>query len=1419
MQNLEQLAVNKPSLPTGGGTISGLKADLSSPGADGAATLTLSLPLSAGRGYAPAMRLRYHSYGGNGPFGIGWSLSLPEVRRRTRKGAPVWDDRDEFIGPDGEVLVPEYDSDGHLIRKNTNKLLDDTLTENYNVTAWRSRKESDFSRLELWQPASESGQPAFWVMYMPDGQVVLLGRNSLARISDVADDNHVAVWLAESSVSASGEQIYYHYRPEDDTGCSREENAHHSGTSQRYLTAVCYGNIQAGRKLPSLLRIPDFSDWLFFVTLDYGECGEFPSSPPVWLMPGSGDWSCRLDCFSTFEFGFDIRTRRLCRNIQIFHRVALLNGNGADTNDPELVSVLRCIYDESPSVTTLISIQHVAYEADGTMCTLPPVKLGWQKYNTQISQNKWQNRSDLKNMNNLQPWQMVDLNGEGISGILYQDGKGWWYRAPQRDTAAPNAVTWGEPTPLPVIPSLCQGGRLADLNGDGRLEWLVTTSSSKGYHARTPEHEWLNFTPVSAFPVDFFHPEAMMADIIGNAQADIILIGPRAVRLYAGNEYHWGKGQLIPQPYGSPLPLPGTDERILVAFGDVIGSGQQHLLRIQADGVTWWPNLGHGRFGHPIPLPGFSQPAHTFNPQQVYLADLDGSGTLDLIYSQSNKLDIYLNQSGNSFTEPLSISLPEGVRFDETSSLQVADIHGTGMASLLLTITHPVPRHWTWDLSVEKPWLLSSVNNNMGSDKQLFYRSSVQFWLDEKAKSAPEKTPVCYLPFAVHTLEKIIQLDEITGNRLTTLMKYNHGAWEGKEREFCGFGYVETQDACLLTSQGTATNIPAVEPLITRSWYATGLQAVDKQLPEEYWKGDINAFNGFIPRFTTGTAQNEQEYQPDDLVGYWLHRGLRGILLRQELFGGNKTENIVVPFTLSEYRPQVRLINSHGSYPVVFPFVAESRSYNYDQNENDPLCSQQVSLFVDEFGTATERVDILYPRRPRSADYVQPEWFPDTLSESGYDEQQTLLRLQRTRNHWHHLVDRTANIWLLGLIDGSRMDMFTHPASSAPQEGITLENLLSGSLLTQAADVTFQAQEQIWYLDPQGQPATGTPAFPPRVAFTESAVMEENLVEAMTGDITSELLIQAGYIQTPYLFASEGDGEKLWVRRNRFTCYSGAEHFWSPIIYQDSLLAGGMTVSWDPYYCVITSVIDAAGLTQQFVYDWRYLQPTKIIDENDNISQLEVDALGRPVAYRFYGTENGEEVGYSQQPLSLPDVTISSFSSPLPVAWCQKYAADSWMNEPRQPPHIIVFSTDRYDDDPDQKIRQQIILSDGFGRVLQTSIRQVSGMAYELASDGSLVSGEDGPEISETTFRWTVSGRTEYDGKGRLIRSYHPYFLNDWKYVSDDSARKELYADTYFYDALGRQRQVLTAKGWIRREWYSPWLLVSEDENDTITEN
>ena len=59
--------------------------------------------------FSPNLLLSYTSGSGNGPFALGWQLSIPSIARKTDKGLPRYDDAGEsdiFIFSGAEDLMP-----------------------------------------------------------------------------------------------------------------------------------------------------------------------------------------------------------------------------------------------------------------------------------------------------------------------------------------------------------------------------------------------------------------------------------------------------------------------------------------------------------------------------------------------------------------------------------------------------------------------------------------------------------------------------------------------------------------------------------------------------------------------------------------------------------------------------------------------------------------------------------------------------------------------------------------------------------------------------------------------------------------------------------------------------------------------------------------------------------------------------------------------------------------------------------------------------------------------------------------------------------------------------------------------------------------------------------------------------------------
>src|SRR6266550_2780371 len=84
------------SLPKGGGAIRGVGEKFAANPVTGTGSITVPIATSPGRsGFGPQLSLSYDSGAGNGPFGFGWSLSVPSITRKTDKGLPLYLDAED----------------------------------------------------------------------------------------------------------------------------------------------------------------------------------------------------------------------------------------------------------------------------------------------------------------------------------------------------------------------------------------------------------------------------------------------------------------------------------------------------------------------------------------------------------------------------------------------------------------------------------------------------------------------------------------------------------------------------------------------------------------------------------------------------------------------------------------------------------------------------------------------------------------------------------------------------------------------------------------------------------------------------------------------------------------------------------------------------------------------------------------------------------------------------------------------------------------------------------------------------------------------------------------------------------------------------------------------------------------------------
>jgi hypothetical protein len=845
-------AISAPAinLPKGGGAIRGIGEKFAANPVTGTGSMSVPIATSPGRsGFGPQLSLSYDSGSGNGPFGFGWSLSIPSITRKTDKGLPkYWDaeDSDVFILSGAEDLVPVLvEVDGQWVPQTLP--LRTLGGKEYEVRCYRPRIEGLFARIERWTNP-HNPEDTFWRSISKDNITTWYGRTTESRIADPADASRIFSWLICQSYDDKGSAIVYKYAEENDDNVARtqanERNRERKGN--RYLKNIKYGNRQPNRDEnwqatdPALL--PN-ETWMFQVVLDYDE-GHYedldldPAQPAEQQhhfvrasVLSEQPWTVRQDPFSNYRSSFEVRTHRLCRRTLMFHHFPAELGI-----DDCLVRSTEFSYEESPITSFITSVSQsgfVRQPAEGQSNrylkrSLPPVEFEYSKAPSPEELAREPIREvNTESLENLPIgldgaiYQWMDLDGEGTNGILTEQGSGWYYK---RNLSANNLVredgherTEARFGPAELVarqPAASLGDtQFLDLAGDGQVDLAQIGGPVRGFYERTHDADWAPFQPFASWPeLNIQDPNLRFADLTGDGHADILITESDALTWYPSlAEEGFGPSVRVSLPLdeekGPRLIFADGEQSIHLA--DLSGDGLSDLVRIRNGEVCYWPNLGYGHFGAKVTMddaPWFDE-HDQFDQRRIRLADIDGSGVTDILYLRRDGVQIYFNQSGNDWSD--AVALPQFPPIDNISSMQVLDLLGNGTACLVWSSPLPnatrSPMRYL-ALMEQKPHLLVGMKNNLGAETKVHYAPSTKFYLDDKRDGKPWITR---LPFPVHVVERVEVYDHISRNRFMTRYTYHHGYFDGAEREFRGFGMVEqldTEEFSVLSESGALTS-------------------------------------------------------------------------------------------------------------------------------------------------------------------------------------------------------------------------------------------------------------------------------------------------------------------------------------------------------------------------------------------------------------------------------------------------------------------------------------------------------------------------------------------------------------------------------------------------------------------------------------
>lgn len=1009
------------SLPKGGGAIRGIGEKFAANPVTGTGSLTVPIATSPGRsGFGPQLSLSYDSGSGNGPFGLGWSLSLPSITRKTDKGLPRYRDveeSDEFILSGAEDLVPV------LIEKNgawDREILDPRPVhgKTYHIQRYRPRIEGLFARIERWTN-QDNPKDCFWRSISKDNITTWYGKTTKSRVADPIDESRIFSWLICESHDDKGNVIVYDYKTEDSKGVSissaHEQNrTEDSRSANHYLKSIRYGNHKP--YFPDLKEtgpaapLPGDKEWYFEVVFDYGEHDAMAPTPG-----DSGDWSCRNDPFSSYRAGFEVRSYRLCQRVLMFHHFK--DEPGVRENCLVRSTDFAYRYEDDPtdprnpihSVPTSVTQSGYKRRYGGYLKrSLPPLDFAY----SQATIDETVREIDAESLENLpygldgSTYQWVDLDGEGVSGVLTEQAGAWFYKRNLSPASFEKDSGHESPTvmlgPLECVakkPSFSRlgagGPQFLDLAGDGQLDLVELDGPTPGFFERTHDEDWAPFRAFESLPnLNWGDPNLKFVDLTGDGHADILITEDAAFCWHpslaeAGFAPSEQVRKALDEEKGPRLVFADGTQSIYLT--DMSGDGLTDLARIRNGEVCYWPNLGYGHFGAKVTMdsaPWFDSPDQ-FDQKRIRLADIDGSGVTDIIYLKSDGPHIYLNHSGNSWSQ--GRKLDHFLAIDNLSSVLAMDLLGNGTACLVWS--SPLPGHARQPMKYidlmggQKPHLLIRSINNLGAETVVHYAPSTKFYVGDKFAGKPWITKI---PFPVHVVERVETYDHISRNRFVTRYAYHHGYFDGVEREFRGFGMVEQWDTEEFRALNAGEEFPPgtnvderhhVPPVHTKTWFHTGIYLGRGQVS--------NFFAGMLDGKDIGEYFREPAIREDDtearkflledtvLEDEWsieeareACRALKGSMLRQEVYAldAPSTDEYPsgLPYTVIEQNFTIRRVQAKGqnAHGVFFAHPREAINCHYERNPDDPRISHTLTLSVDDYGNVLRSVAIGYRRRP-----------------------------------------------------------------------------------------------------------------------------------------------------------------------------------------------------------------------------------------------------------------------------------------------------------------------------------------------------------------------------------------------------------------------------------------------------------------------
>ncbi len=1359
------------ALPQGGGALHGLGETFSPDLHTGTANFQIPFALPPGRnGFQPQFALSYSSGQANGPFGLGWQLSIPGVSRKTAQGIPIYDDtRDTFILSGQEDLVPIGQAAP-------------------NVTRYRPKTEGAFARIDHDTSAGNN----YWRVQNKDGLVSYYGTPGIigpATIADPAHPAHICAWKLSSTADPFGNRVTYTYVR--DTQTSSGPHA----WDQLYLDSISYIENDLGADL---------------VQIHF-------------------DYETRPDPFSEYRSGFEIRTVRRCQRMMItvnqmlartyemtyqqtYHKLSLLKQilvTGYDGATSEaLPSLLFSYNDFAPQQRqfTLVSgpdlprdnldqPQYATVDLFG--CGLSDIieMDGAVRYWRNLGNGRFDRARLMENapagLSLSDPGvQFIDANGDGRCDLMVTSGAlsgyyplsqsgSWDQRSFQRYALAPSFDLKD-----PEV-------RLIDLNGDGVTDALRSGSRMECYF-NDPTQGWQSVREVerqnlALFPdISFSDQRIKLADMTGDGLQDIVLLAQGQISYWPNLGYgNWGARIVMS---GSPRFPEGYEPRHIL-LGDVDGDGVADLVYVGNGTTSLWLNQCGNGWSDAITVRGTPQMT---SENSVRLLDLCGSGVSGILWSGLN---------ANSSRQALAfLDFTGGVKPYLLTTMD------NQCGSITNVFYAPSTRYYLADAGqAETSW-----------------QTTLPFPVQVVARTES---------IDVFSNNKLVTEYSYHHGYWDGAEREFRGFGRVEQRDSNDFTAYHAPGATSFADVPAELFSP---PTVTRTWFhqgpvgdATGNWS-EADFSAEYfpeiWPGGDSTTTVFSrPTEMTVWLQTLPRRTQRDAI-----RALRGKVLRTELYAQDGSALAARPYTIKEQLhtvmpapPDPSIAGSTGMGTVFFSSTIAERTTQWERGD-DPLTNLKFTADFDQYGQPRQNTSIAVPRgrnfriaassdepylvTSQTLTYARPASGPGQpfivdrvasatnweILNSGEQSYQDLWQDILTGNANRHVIEQTLNYYDGAAFTGLPLGQIgRYGALACSQHLVLTSELVTAAYASQIPPYLIPGVATAWSAE-----------YPPE--FRVLLPLAGYIYHPADGTVVEGFFATTELRHYDFHDAADGTGRGL-------------------IVAKKDPLGNVTTIAYDAYALLPATVTDPAGLVTAASYDYRVLLPASVTEPNGTQSLFSYSPLGLLISTALVGKQgDGDTPSTPSKRMVYDFLAYAQRGQPMSVRTIQRLYHSTDITIPAVQRDQTLESI-TYSDGLGRVLQMRTQAED----ILFASIDPFMGDAGLPSDQNQNGDATGSARVQSGPLNVTVSGWQSYDNKGRVVERFEPFFSTGWDYQPATDAQRGRKI-TMYYDPRGQVVRTINTDGSEQRVIYgvpqdisdpdhatpTPWELYTYDAND-----